>query len=173
MGRINKIINGGFRHIINKKEDKIKLFITEITKETSQSDEETTEFIKIYGELSDRLKDDLLFLSCLEELILQKTNYSILEFKKDFKSISLTENNGYIYARHPFYKNNGDSNDIRVIMGRTKDLEPIITLKSNMSFIENCSIKLSFSMLKIIEDTKSELVKYSGVKREEYNENYL
>jgi hypothetical protein len=58
-------------------------------------------------------------------------------------------------------------------MGRTKDLEPIITLKSNMSFIENCSIKLSFSMLKIIEDTKSELVKYSGVKREEYNENYL
>ena len=56
MGRINKIINGGFRHIINKKEDKIKLFITEITKETSQSDEETIEFIKIYGELSKFLR---------------------------------------------------------------------------------------------------------------------
>jgi hypothetical protein len=37
---------------------------------------------------------------------------------KYFKSISLTENNGNIYTKHPFYKNNDDSNDIGVVMGR-------------------------------------------------------
>lgn len=170
MGRINKIINGGFRHIINKKEDKIALFITEVTKNLADNDDESREYIKSYEELTNNIKSDLLFLSCLEELILQKTNYSILFYEKDYSGISLTVNNGYLYARHPFFRNVGENNDIRVIMGKVKDFnQSIDELKSDNVFIENCSIKLINSMFITIEKTKNEIIKYSGINNEILN----
>jgi hypothetical protein len=169
MGRKNTIINGGFRHIINNKTNKIDSFITDITK--LSSDEETQDYINTYSELTNRLKPDLLFLSNLEELIIQKTNMSILSIDENLSGISLTKNNGYMYARHPFYKNGGEINDIRVIMCKiTPNLLSIDELKKDIKFMKECSSKLCVAMLTIIDNTQKELIKNSGILIEETND---
>lgn len=163
MGRENKLINGGFRHLINKKENKIKDFITFQCNNTK--DDELLEYIETYTQLTDKMKDDLLFLSNLEEIIIQKRTYDKLILDKNYSDISLSEINGYIYARHPFFKSVGDKKDIRVTIGKK---DKFITIKNSNNLFESllkdkkfiliCVDKLASAMMVIIESTKVDIL---------------
>lgn len=112
-----------------------------------------------YLETIEKIKSKLQHLGDLEEIILQTKAWKNLSNK----DIKITENNGYIYVRAPFYRTNKKAKEIRAILGKKENwLEPINSknpddLYKHQPFMNEAYIKLRDAMSTVIHENAEKL----------------
>jgi len=108
---------------------------------------ELLELKGIYSDLTNRSKDTIDKLSCLEEIIIQIRCKNMIS-----KKLKLSLSGIHIYARSIFYRRGNKINDIRVIVGTTRvygdDLSELIT---TTGFRDLCIMSITTAMKKEIE----------------------
>lgn len=144
-----KHVNGVFTDIIGNppRLNEFELFIRKGPEDPSDT---LSKYTKKYQDMVTRWKSDFEKMALLEELILQ------LRAKENIKEIKFSiVREKYLYARTPFYRVNGTSKDIRVILGQKSQFEvetmdDIKDLYSDLPFMENTKRRLITAMDEII-----------------------
>lgn len=150
----NKKMSAPIANAINYNNNNIENFINEFK---SNKNPNIIKLTENYSELYLIVKNTLLTLSKMEELIVQKNT------RNNISSISLDIINGYIYARHSFFRTDRDLKDVRVIIAKvdlikeTFKYKNITDLLKQPEFCNICRIKLTKAMDKIIDKTNFEI----------------
>jgi hypothetical protein len=100
-----------------------------------------------YQNKINKIKTNIEELADLEQIILQRRTLVNMDVTK----IRITFNNGYIYARTPFYQRDTSNNDIRVIVGKKTTTTPTTDeLLNDIQFISNALYKLKKAMKDVL-----------------------
>lgn len=149
MARTNKNTNGVFVDIVGEKNEPNKYDKFTVT---SGSSKLCGKYSKRYKELVDKFKNELRELADNETIQMQ------LRIREDFlKDITLyTVRDTYIYARCPFFRNDGEVNEVRKSIDSIEfhlsddGTFNIETLYDNLSFMNRVKVKLEKEMDKVI-----------------------
>lgn len=153
MARINIKTNGVFVDIVGEKNEPNKYDKFTVTAGTSKL---CGNYTKRYKEIVDKIKNELKELADNEVLQMQ------LRIREDFlKDITLyTVRDTYIYARCPFFKNDGEVHEVRKSIDSVEfhlsddGTFNIDSLYDNQSFMNRVKVKLEKEMDKIISENR-------------------
>mgnify|MGYP000202266295 CR=1 FL=1 len=153
MARINIKTNGVFIDIVGEKNEPNKYDKFTVTAGTSKL---CGNYAKRYKELIDKFKNEIRELADNEVLQMQ------LRIRENFlQDITLyTVRDTYIYARCPFFKNDGEVNEVRKSIDSVEfhlsddGTFNIETLYDNQSFMNRVKVKLEKEMDKIISENR-------------------
>jgi hypothetical protein len=144
MSKINKLTSGVFNNIrgSNSSVPLTEQFVN--THKESKPSKKVQRLLSQYGRI---VKDNLKTLQDLSDLELEIMQTNVMEqlSTEDIKLYTLRE---YLYARTPFPKNDNESKDIRVFLGKTSDsgTEDIDILIGNKKFMDTVKQKLIAAM---------------------------
>lgn len=150
MGRVNKFTDGVFCDIVGNSTEisSYDRFIN-VNSNIDVVSEECTKYLNIYRSKVNEVKDDLNHFALLEQIIMQiRTRDNVSDIK-----LSIVRDE-YIYARCPFYRNDKDSKDIRVIVGLVEFYgSDTKKLSQNTEFMEKAKSKIIDAMNVEIENS--------------------
>lgn len=141
MGRVNKTTEGVFVDIVGS-ESEVSAFDIFINiggvKDGSKS---LHKFLNEYKKSVNDMRDDLIRLSKLEEVIMQ------IRTKENVPEIKLSLIREYIYARCPFYRRDKRTKDIRVIVDNVENWDKnMVKLAKNAEFMQKAKEKIMKAM---------------------------
>lgn len=149
-----KHVNGVFTELVGgpRKLSQFEQFLNMNPKDTSKDLQKLT---ATYRNVVTKWKSNFETAALLEETIMQ------LRAKENITEIKLSiVRDEYIYARSPFYRRNGSTKDIRVIVGKTDiDGDDLNILSKDIEFMERCKRKIQVSMDKIVSVNRNELTR--------------
>ncbi len=145
MGRVNKSIEGVFVNLIGSHSTRplYEQFIDHQSPEGDQDGEYgLAEFINSYKSKVTEHKTSIHQLAVLEIIIMQMRTR--LNYKDSIKLYFMRKNTGatYIYARCPFYRNDSEVNELRVLIDKaelhteSRDDQALSILSGNPEFMQ-------------------------------------
>jgi len=153
MARTNKLINLVFSDIIRKNDIDAFLNVDDELSLTQSGMLQT--YKNMYAEITNKIKNELILLANLEELIVQLR--CITHAPLDF-NLSITNNS--IYVKLLFYREDRIIKDIRIIAGNVATYgDDLNALAKNQDFIDMFTEKAKTAMKKEINKTVNKLEK--------------
>ena len=145
MGRVNKTTDGVFVNLIGSRSTRplYEQFTNQELPEVDQHEEYClADFINSYKSKVTEVKTSIHQLAVLEIIIMQMRTRS--NYKDSIKLYFMRKNTGatYIYARCPFYRNESEVNEIRVLVDKaevhteTQDDHALSMLSGNPEFMQ-------------------------------------
>lgn len=148
MGRVNKSIEGVFVNIVGDSERRPSYyqFIDQEVPVEEMGSERELVLAGLVAEYANKVsvhKMDFQMLSTLEILIMQLRTR--MNFKDTVKIYFMKKSSGivYIYARCPFYRNDSDTNEVRVLIDNAEfhtteyDEHALSKLSGNQTFMND------------------------------------
>ncbi len=145
MGRINKSTEGVFINLIGSRSTR-PLYEQFINQESPEGDQDgeygLAEFINSYKSKVTEHKTSIHQLAVLEIIIMQMRTRS--NYKDSIKLYFMRKSSGatYIYARCPFYRNDSEVNELRVLIDKaelhteSRDDQALSILSGNPEFMQ-------------------------------------
>lgn len=164
MGRVNLVLRSVFSDIFRTETPSYKEFL-DIDSELGLNDSQYRGIKRVYRSRVSKLKDDLILIALIEELIIQLR--CLQKFEDNLKIFFV---NDYLYARTVFYRVDKGPKDIRVPIMRKLDLptEYVDILTDNKKFMKGVKLKLKAALEKEIEITREKVNKEMRKNRKLY-----